>query len=123
MIVWLFFHSSIFQDYDDGSITKQSLTGTSVTSTNDVSIASYERTCDIFRLATTQNGGGAHSGPLCGGGSIEDNVSILSTQLDLCSLPSDHAVAPPEIVLVPPEEVGDDGDEDDDEVTEKQLSE
>ncbi|XP_035890806.1 USP6 N-terminal-like protein isoform X1 [Anopheles stephensi] len=33
-----------------GSITKQSLTGTSVTSTNDISLTSYDRTCDIFRL-------------------------------------------------------------------------
>ncbi|XP_058055814.1 USP6 N-terminal-like protein [Anopheles bellator] len=42
-------------DMDGGSsITKHSLTGTSVTSTNDISITSYERTCDIFRL--TGNG-------------------------------------------------------------------
>ncbi|XP_035780440.1 uncharacterized protein LOC118460332 [Anopheles albimanus] len=34
------------------SITKHSLTGTSVTSTNDISITSYERTCDIFRLSS-----------------------------------------------------------------------
>ncbi|XP_003436446.2 USP6 N-terminal-like protein isoform X1 [Anopheles gambiae] len=37
-------------DMDGGSITKHSLTGTSVTSTNDISLTSYDRTCDIFRL-------------------------------------------------------------------------
>uniref|UniRef100_A0A182SFK1 Uncharacterized protein n=1 Tax=Anopheles maculatus TaxID=74869 RepID=A0A182SFK1_9DIPT len=41
---------------DGGSITKQSLTGTSVTSTNDISLTSYDRTCDIFRLQAS----GAH---------------------------------------------------------------
>uniref|UniRef100_A0A182LWY4 Uncharacterized protein n=1 Tax=Anopheles culicifacies TaxID=139723 RepID=A0A182LWY4_9DIPT len=38
---------------DGGSITKNSLTGTSVTSTNDISLTSYDRTCDIFRLQTS----------------------------------------------------------------------
>uniref|UniRef100_A0A4Y0BQ29 Rab-GAP TBC domain-containing protein n=1 Tax=Anopheles funestus TaxID=62324 RepID=A0A4Y0BQ29_ANOFN len=40
-------------DMDGGSITKHSLTGTSVTSTNDISLTSYDRTCDIFRLQTS----------------------------------------------------------------------
>ncbi|XP_053680540.1 USP6 N-terminal-like protein [Anopheles nili] len=37
-------------DIDGGSITKHSLTGTSITSTNDISLTSYDRTSDIFRL-------------------------------------------------------------------------
>lgn len=111
----------IFADYDDGSITKNSLTGTSVTSTNDVSITSYERTCDIFRL---QNGSTA---AILGSAGLDDSISILSLQTmdgigDLQrSIEQQIPVANGDLVIVNGVEEDDDGDEDDEE-TEKQLS-
>uniref|UniRef100_A0A182NFU7 Rab-GAP TBC domain-containing protein n=1 Tax=Anopheles dirus TaxID=7168 RepID=A0A182NFU7_9DIPT len=49
-------------DMDGGSITKHSLTGTSVTSTNDISLTSYDRTCDILRLQSTTTTGQQQTG-------------------------------------------------------------
>lgn len=118
----------ILAEYDDGSITKHSLTGTSVTSTNDVSITSYERTCDIFRLQP--NSGGSTAAILGSGAKLDDSVSIVSLQtLDgVCDL---HGSAEHSIVQgvsgcsaekVAPGIIGDDDEDDDDDITEKQLS-
>lgn len=106
--------SNLHTDYDDGSITKNSLTGTSITSTNDVSITSYERTCDIFRLQ--------HNGNTMPGGGPDDSISINSAhQVDgddflavQSTIPNDYVIANGHTPAV--------DDEDDDEVTEKQLS-
>ncbi|XP_065078829.1 USP6 N-terminal-like protein isoform X1 [Ochlerotatus camptorhynchus] len=115
-------YSNLNTDYDDGSITKTSLTGTSVTSTNDVSITSYERTCDIFRLQ--QNGSTA---AILGSAGLDDSISILSLQtmdgigdLQRSSEQQIPVAANGDIPIINGVEE-DDGD-DDDEVTEKQLS-
>ncbi|KXJ78939.1 hypothetical protein RP20_CCG002971 [Aedes albopictus] len=121
-------YSNLNTEYDDGSITKHSLTGTSVTSTNDVSITSYERTCDIFRLQP--NSGGSTAAILGSGAKLDDSVSIVSLQtLDgVCDL---HGSAEHSIVQgvsgcsaekVAPGIIGDDDEDDDDDITEKQLS-
>ncbi|XP_058822214.1 USP6 N-terminal-like protein isoform X1 [Topomyia yanbarensis] len=113
--------SNLQTDYDDGSITKHSLTGTSITSTNDVSITSYERTCDIFRVP--------HNGSTVPNVGLEDSMSVISTQLTmdridspplLATVPSDKVI----VLVVPNGHVNAAAvdDEDEDEVTEKQIS-
>lgn len=113
-------HISVIAEYDDGSITKHSLTGTSVTSTNDVSITSYERTCDIFQL---QQNGGSTAAILNSAELDDDNVSIISLQtLDgVCDLQGsgEQSLA---VVSKADATANIDEDDDDDDITEKQLS-
>ncbi|XP_062554558.1 USP6 N-terminal-like protein isoform X1 [Armigeres subalbatus] len=120
-------YSNLNTDYDDGSITKYSLTGTSVTSTNDVSITSYERTCDIFRLQ--QNGGGSTAAILGSAGLVDDSVSIISLQT-LDGVGDLQRSGEQSIVVVVNDQPegdcvannGEEDDDDDDDITEKQLS-
>ncbi|XP_053659087.1 USP6 N-terminal-like protein [Anopheles marshallii] len=68
-------------DMDGGSITKHSLTGTSVTSTNDISLTSYDRTCDIFRLQTSGQQQSGRDLPPAGTASAVLMLDQLAAQL------------------------------------------
>ncbi|XP_041787679.1 uncharacterized protein LOC121603001 [Anopheles merus] len=68
-------------DMDGGSITKHSLTGTSVTSTNDISLTSYDRTCDIFRLQATGQHPSSRDPPPAGTTSAVLLLDQLAAQL------------------------------------------
>uniref|UniRef100_A0A182K9T1 Uncharacterized protein n=1 Tax=Anopheles christyi TaxID=43041 RepID=A0A182K9T1_9DIPT len=71
----------LFSDMDGGSITKQSLTGTSVTSTNDISLTSYDRTCDIFRLQASGQHQSSRDPPPAGTTSAVLLLDQLAAQL------------------------------------------
>ncbi|EGK97219.1 AGAP003341-PB [Anopheles gambiae str. PEST] len=68
-------------DMDGGSITKHSLTGTSVTSTNDISLTSYDRTCDIFRLQASGQHPSSRDPPPAGTTSAVLLLDQLAAQL------------------------------------------